>query len=185
MDQKNEEIQDNHGQNLPHGKSIGDRPVDQNDFAPMMTKAQIANKADIKDLGEGHFAVTANGKTMNIVDETGYKRMPSPLERMIVAGNKHSSTDFLNKYVFLPGVVCGISYAFYSFVSGFGNSKLTAMQQAQKMNGRVNGQLFGVTLMATAGALSTYQYKQDQQEQYEQYLKDKEIRDRRARGEEP
>ena len=47
------------------------------------------------------------------------------------------------------------------------------------------GQLFGVTLMATAGALSTYQYKQDQQEQYEQYLKDKEIRDRRARGEEP
>ena len=46
------------------------------------------------------------------------------------------------------------------------------------------GQLFGVTLMATAGALSTYQYKLDQQEQYEQYLKDKEIRERRERGEE-
>ena len=45
------------------------------------------------------------------------------------------------------------------------------------------GQLFGVTLMATAGALSTYQYKLDQQEQYEQYLKDKEIRERRERGE--
>ena len=37
--------------------------------------------------------------------------------------------------------------------------------------------------MATAGALSTYQYKLDQQEQYEQYLKDKEIRERRDRGE--
>ena len=45
------------------------------------------------------------------------------------------------------------------------------------------GQLFAVTLMASAGALSTYQYKLDQQEQYEQYLKDKEIRDRRERGE--
>lgn len=184
MDQKKEEILENHGKNLPHGQSIGDRPVDHHDLPPMMTKAQLANKADIEDLGEGHFKVTANGKTMNIVDETGYKRMPSPLERMLLAGNKHESTDFLNKYVFLPGVVAGISYAFYSFVSGFGNPNLTAMQQAKKMNGRVNGQLFGVTLMATAGALSTYQYKLDQQEQYEQYLKDKEIRERRERGEE-
>lgn len=47
-----------------------------------------------------------------------------------------------------------------------------------------SGQLFAVTLMASAGALSTYQYKLDQQEQYEQYLKDKEIRDSKARGEE-
>ena len=78
---------------------------------------------------------------MNIVDETGYKRMPSPLERMLLAGNKHESTDFLNKYVFLPGVIGGISYAFYSFVSGFGNPNLTAMQQAKKMNGRVNGKI--------------------------------------------
>ena len=85
--------------------------------------------------------ILANGKTMNIVDETGYKRMPSPLERMLLAGNKHESTDFLNKYVFLPGVVAGISYAFYSFVSGFGNPNLTAMQQAKKMNGRVNGKI--------------------------------------------
>ena len=37
--------------------------------------------------------------------------------------------------------------------------------------------------MATAGALSTYQYKLDQQQQYEQYLKDKEIRDAKERGE--
>ena len=78
---------------------------------------------------------------MNIVDETGYKRMPSPLERMLLAGNKHESTDFLNKYVFLPGVIGGIGYAFYSFVSGFGNPNLTAMQQAKKMNGRVNGKI--------------------------------------------
>ena len=81
---------------------------------------------------------------MNIVDETGYKRMPSPLERMLLAGNKHESTDFLNKYVFLPGVIAGISYAFYSFVSGFGNPNLTAMQQAKKMNGRVNGKISGI-----------------------------------------
>ena len=85
----------------------------------------------------------ANGKTMNIVDETGYKRMPSPLERMIFAGNKYQSTDALNKYVFLPGVVGGICYAFYSFISGFGNQKLTALQQAKKMNGRVNGKFMG------------------------------------------
>ena len=91
--------------------------------------------------------ISANGKTMNIVDETGYKRMPSPLERMLLAGNKHESTDFLNKYVFLPGVIGGISYAFYSFVSGFGNPNLTAMQQAKKMNGRVNGKIliFSIT----------------------------------------
>ena len=73
--------------------------------------------------------------------------MPSPLERMLLAGNKHESTDFLNKYVFLPGVIGGISYAFYSFVSGFGNPNLTAMQQAKKMNGRVNGKIsiFSIT----------------------------------------
>ena len=58
MDQKKEEIVENHGKNLPHGQSIGDRPVDHHDLPPMMTKAQLANKADIKDLGEGHFKVT-------------------------------------------------------------------------------------------------------------------------------
>ena len=58
MDKKNEEIHDNHGKNLPHGQSIADRPVDHQDFAPMMTKAQLAMKSDIKDLGEGHFQVT-------------------------------------------------------------------------------------------------------------------------------
>ena len=163
MEQRNQEIHDNHAKNLPHGLSIADRPVDHQDFAPMMTKAQLANKSDIKDLGEGKFEVTgtnfilgrmfvswirdyellilANGKTMNIVDETGYKRMPSPLERMIFAGNKYQSTDMLNKYIFLPGVVGGICYAFYSFISGFGNQKLTALQQAKKMNGRVNGKI--------------------------------------------
>ena len=60
MDQKKEEIVENHGKNLPHGQSIGDRPVDHHDLPPMMTKAQLANKADIKDLGEGHFKVTGN-----------------------------------------------------------------------------------------------------------------------------
>ena len=60
MDQKKEEILENHGKNLPHGQSIGDRPLDHHDLPPMMTKAQLANKADIKDLGEGHFTVTGN-----------------------------------------------------------------------------------------------------------------------------
>ena len=60
MDKKNEEILDNHGKNLPHGQSIADRPVDHQDFAPMMTKAQLAMKSDIKDMGEGQFQVTGN-----------------------------------------------------------------------------------------------------------------------------
>ena len=78
---------------------------------------------------------------MQIVDESGYKRMPSPLERMVFAGEKHSSTNYLNRYVFLPGIVGGLSYAVYSFVSGFGGGKgkLTAVDQAKKMNGRVTG----------------------------------------------
>ena len=41
MDQKKEEILENHGKNLPHGQSIGDRPVDHHDLPPMMTKAQL------------------------------------------------------------------------------------------------------------------------------------------------
>ena len=102
--------------------------------------------------------ILANGKTMNIVDETGYKRMPSPLERMLLAGNKHESTDFLNKYVFLPGVIGGISYAFYSFVSGFGNPNLTAMQQAKKMNGRVNGK---ISIFTGVQGSMDYEYRDD------------------------
>ena len=32
-------------------------------------------------------------------------------------------------------------YAFYSFGSSFGNPKLTAMQQAKKMNERIQGKI--------------------------------------------
>ena len=81
--------------------------------------------------------------------------MPSPLERMLLAGNKHESTDFLNKYVFLPGVIGGISYAFYSFVSGFGNPNLTAMQQAKKMNGRVNGKISIFSIPRVQGSMES------------------------------
>ena len=69
MEQKKEEIVENHGKNLPHGQSIGDRPVDHHDLPPMMTKAQLANKADIKDLGEGHFKVTGTNSAYFLTPE--------------------------------------------------------------------------------------------------------------------
>jgi len=73
MDQKKEEILENHGKNLPHGQSIGDRPVDHHDLPPMMTKAQLANKADIEDLGEGHFKVT--GYTLFHILDTDFSEL--------------------------------------------------------------------------------------------------------------
>ena len=75
MDKKNEEILDNHGKNLPHGQSIADRPVDHQDFAPMMTKAQLAMKSDIKDMGEGQFQVTGN------ISQFRYHHVPGRISR--------------------------------------------------------------------------------------------------------